>query len=59
MVTSGMHHLKAVAGGRVKVQEKKEVAKKVKAFHGVMLGMFLFLLLTFWDSLKLTSRSWS
>ena len=58
-VTSGMQHLKTVTGGRAKAQEKKEAAKKVKAFHRVTLGMFLFLFLSFWDSLKLVSRSWS
>ena len=58
-VTSGMHHLKTVTRGRAKAQEKKEAAKKAKAFHRVMLGMFLFLFLSFWDSLKLASRSWS
>ena len=45
---SAMHHTATVAGGRTKAQEKKEAAKKVKAFDRVMLGRFLFLLLNFW-----------
>ena len=39
--SSAMHQMKAAAGGRTKVQEKKEEAKKVKVLHGVMLGTFL------------------
>ena len=42
-VTTGMCRSKTVAGGKVKVQEKEEVMKKVKAFYGVTLGTFLFL----------------
>ena len=37
----GVHLMKIAVGGQTKVQEKKDVAKKAKAFHGVTLGMFL------------------
>lgn len=42
-VTTRICHLKTVTGSKVKVQEKEEVTKKAKAFHGVTLGTFLFL----------------
>ena len=37
----GVLLMKITVGGQTKAQEKKDVAKKAKAFHGVMLGMFL------------------
>lgn len=46
--SSATHHTATVAGGRTKAQEKKEAAKKAKAFDRVTLGRFLFLPLTFW-----------
>ena len=53
-----MHHSKTAAEGRVKAQEKKEAAKKVKAFHRVTLGTHLYLSLSIiWHSLMLASRS--
>ena len=53
-----MRHSKTAAEGKVKAQEKKEAAKKVKAFHRVTLGTRLYLSLSIiWDSLMLASRS--
>ena len=42
-MTTRICRSKTVTGGKVKVQEKEEVTKKAKAFHGVTLGTFLFL----------------
>ena len=36
----GAHLTKIAVGGQTKAQEKKDVAKKAKAFRGVTLGMF-------------------
>lgn len=36
---SGMHHSKIVTKGKVKAQEKKEGAKKAKAFERVTTSM--------------------
>lgn len=38
--------MKTAAGGRMKAQEKKEAAKKAKAFNRVTLSTFFFFLLT-------------
>ena len=40
---SGARLMRIAVGGPTKVQEKKEAAKKAKAFHGVTLSMFFFL----------------
>ena len=40
---SGVRLTRIAVGGPTKVQEKKEAAKKAKAFHGVTLSMFFFL----------------
>lgn len=42
-MTTRICRLKTVTGGKAKVQEKEEVMKKAKAFHGVTLGTFSFL----------------
>ena len=36
----GAHLTKIAVGGQTKAQEKKDAAKKAKAFHGITLGMF-------------------
>ena len=39
--------MKIAVGGQTKVQEKKDGAKKAKAFCGVMLGMFIISFISF------------
>ena len=55
---SGARLTRIATGGQTKALEKKEAAKKVKAFHRVMLGMFLSPFFDVWDLLKVASRSW-
>ena len=40
---SGAHLMRIAVGGPTKAQEKKEAAKKAKAFCGITLSMFFFL----------------
>lgn len=56
-VSLGTHCVMILAGGQMKVQEKKEAAKRVKVLHGVTLSMFLFHSFCPLGLLKLSFRS--
>ena len=53
---SGVCLTRIAVGGPTKAQEKKEAAKKAKAFRGVTLSMFLFLFLLVFAEVSLQTQ---